>query len=166
MRLRRILKHLATPARVVHRAFPERIWEAVESAVREAEQAHAIELRVVVEARLPLVGLLRGQTARERAIELFTLLRVWDTEHNSGVLIYVQMADRKIEIVADRGINAKVKQAEWDAICGRITQTFREGRFEDGAMLGISEIGALVKAHIPPPQGGDARELPDKPLVL
>ncbi len=150
----------------MHRAFPPRVWEAVESAVREAEQAHDIELRVVVEARLPVVRLLRGETSRERAIELFTLLRVWDTEHNSGVLIYVQFADRKLEIVADRGINAKVEQSEWNAICGRITQAFREGRFEDGAMLGISEIGALVKTRIPPPRGPHPDELPDKPLLL
>ena len=166
MQLRRILRHLATPRRVVNRAFPQRVWEGVESAIREGEQAHEMQMRVVLEAGLSLDALVRGQTSRERAIELFSLLRVWDTEHNSGVLIYVQFADKKIEIVADRGINARVQQAEWDAICGRIAQAFRQGRFEEGAMLGISEIGALIKSRVPPRVGARRDELPDKPVLL
>ena len=165
MRLPRIFKHLKTPSRVVHRAFPQRTWNAVESAVREAEQAHNIELRVVVEARLPLVGLLRGQTSRQRAIELFTLLRVWDTEHNSGVLIYVQFADKKIEIVADRGINAKVAQASWDGICRRMEAAFSHGQYEQGALAAIDEVTALLARHFPP-SVINPNELPDRPMVL
>ena len=150
MRLPRILRHLITPHRVIDRAFPQRVREVVEAAVSEAEKTHEIQLRIVAEAGLPLRSLLRGEIPRVRAIELFSRLRVWDTEHHSGVLIYVQMAGRKIEIVADRGINAKVKQAEWNAICRRITHAFREGRFEEGAMVGIREVTELIKQHIPP----------------
>ena len=150
MRLPRLLRHLVTPQRVIDRAFPQRVREAIEVAVSEAEKTHEIQLRIVAEAGLPLGSLLRGEIPRARAIELFSRLRVWDTEHNSGVLIYVQMADRKIEIVADRGINAKVKQAEWNAICRRITREFREGRFEDGAVVGIRELTELIKQRIPP----------------
>ena len=137
MRLPRIFRHLFISHWVINRVFPQRVQETIEAAVSEAEKTHEIQLRIIAEAGLPLASLLRGQIPRERALELFSLHRVWDTEHNSGVLIYVQMADRKIEIVADRGINAKVKQGEWNAICGRITRAFRDGHFEDGAMLGI-----------------------------
>lgn len=97
-----------------------------------------------------IAALVRCETPRARAIELFSRLRIWDTEHNRGVLIYVQMTDRKMEIVADRGINAKGKQAEWNAICRRVALAFREGRFEDGAMLGIRDVTELIKQHIPP----------------
>ena len=166
MNLGRILRHFGTTRRDVRRAFQQRVWDAVEQAIREAEPAHDIQLRVVVEAGLPLHALLRSQSPRQRAIELFARLHVWDTEHNSGVLIYVQFADKKIEIVADRGINAKVQQAEWDAICAHIVQAFREGRFEEGAMMGINEVGALVKSHIPAPTGSRPDELPDKPLLI
>ena len=148
--LRRILRHLATPAYKVGRAFPPPVQSAVEAAVRNLETSHDVVLKVVAEANLPLPAIVRGQTARQRAIELFSLLRVWDTERNCGVLLYVQLADQRIDIVADRGIDAKVEQAEWDAICSRIAAAFRDGRFEEGAMLGIREISALIMTHVPP----------------
>jgi uncharacterized membrane protein len=163
---RRIWKHLTTPRRVVARAFPDPVWQTVESAVANVERLHDVELRVVAEAGLPLANLLQGQTSRGRAIELFTLLRVWDTEHNCGVLIYVQMADRKIEIVADRGINARVAQAEWDRICGLIVAAFRGGNFEEGTIIGIREITELVRKHVPARGDPPANELPDRPLVV
>jgi uncharacterized membrane protein len=108
---------------------------------------------------------LRGQSARERATEVFSNLRVWDTAHNSGVLIYVQLVDRRIEIVADRGINAKVPQPEWDAICRRMEAAFRESRYEGGALTAIGEITALLARHFPP-HGDNPDELSDKPVVL
>lgn len=164
--LKRIFKHALVTRRAVIRAFPPHVGEAVEAAVRELERTHDVEIRVVAEAGLSLEALLRGETSRARAVELFSRLRVWDTEHNCGVLIYVQMADRAIEIVADRGIFAAVKQAEWEAICGRIAQTFREDRFEAGTMLGIREITSLIARHIPPRRAGQRNELPNTPEVL
>lgn len=149
-KLMRIFRHIVTSDGIVERAFPASTRAAVESTVAELEKTHDVFLKVLAEARMPLAALLQGQTARQRAIELFSQLRVWDTEHNCGVLIYVQLADRQIEIVADRGINAKVTQEEWDAICNRIVEQFRQGRFEEGAMLGVREIKELLATHIPP----------------
>ena len=102
---------------------------------------------------------------RERAIEVFSRLRVWDTAHNRGVLIYIQLVDRDIEIVADRGINAKVEQREWEEICHRMESAFRAGRFEAGALEGIREITALLARHFPP-RDTNPDELPDRPVVL
>lgn len=98
-------------------------------------------------------------------MELFSRLRVWDTEGNSGVLIYLLLADRQVEIVADRGIHAKVGGEAWEAICGRMEQAFREGRFEEGVTAGIKEIGTLLATHFPP-QGANPNELSDQPVIL
>ena len=166
MNLRRILKHLSIPQWIVRRAFPAQVAQVVERAVRAAESAHDVELRVVVEGGLPLGSLLRGTSSRERAIELFSILRVWDTEKNTGVLIYLQFVDRRIEIVADRGISARVRQQEWDAACAAMANEFREGRFEQGTLAGIEYLTALLKKHLPPPLAGDRDELPDAPIVI
>jgi len=166
MKLLRTFKHLAIPHWVVRRAFPARVAQAVERAVRAAETAHDVELRVVVEGGLPLASLLRGTSSRERAAELFSNLRVWDTENNTGVLIYLQFVDRRIEIVADRGISARVRQEEWDAACAAMADEFRAGRFEQGALAGIEQVAALLKKHLPPPPAGDRDELPDAPIVI
>lgn len=162
----RLCKHLAMPHWTLRRAFPRRAGDAVEQAVRAVEKAHDVELRVAIEGGLPLAALIAGHSARERAIELFSQLRVWDTAANTGVLLYVQFADRKIEIVADRGIAARVSQAEWDAVCRRIAAEFRERRFEAGALAGIAAIAGLLKARVPPPPAGDRDELPDRPTLL
>lgn len=165
MKLKRILKHLLAPHWVINRAFPARALRAIEDAIRISERTHDGELRFAVEAGLHLWPLLHGRTPRQRAIEVFSQLRVWDTEHNSGVLIYVQLIDRRIEIVADRGINAKVGQQEWDAICRGMEQAFRERRFGEGTIRGIQEITMLLARHFPP-RGAYPNELPDKPMVL
>jgi len=163
--LTRIVRHLLTPHWFVYRAFPQRALKRFERAIAESEKAHSGEIRFAAEAGLDLLPLLQGVTPRGRAHEIFARLRVWDTEHNSGVLIYVQVVDRKIEIVADRGISAKVDQRQWNEICGRIEQAFRERRFEEGAMEGIREVGVLLARHFPAsPLNPD--ELPDKPVVL
>jgi uncharacterized membrane protein len=123
-------------------------------------------LKVAVEGGLLPAALLRGVTSRERAVDLFSQLRVWDTENNTGVLIYVQFADRKIEIVADRGISARVRQEEWDAACAAMAKAFRAGRYEQGALAGIEHVSALLAQHLPPPPPGDRDELPDEPVVI
>ena len=165
MKLKRIVKHLFAPHWIVNRAFPRRALNAIEHAIRTSEKSHDGELRFAVEASLHPLPLMRGQTARHRAHEVFSGLRVWDTEHNSGVLIYVQTVDRSSEIVADRGINAKVAQHEWDATCKRMEYAFRAKRFEEGALSGIKEITALLARHFPP-RDGNPNELPDRPVVL
>lgn len=161
----RVLRHLVTPGWVARRIFPRAILGRIEEAIRTSERAHDGELRFALEAGLPLATLLAGLTPRERAVEVFSRLRVWDTERNSGVLIYLQLVDRDIEIVADRGIAAQVPQATWDAICGRMEQAFRSGRFEQGVLEGIREITGLLARHFPP-RGANTDELPDRPALL
>ena len=116
-------------------------------------------------AALPVAVLRRSSTVRARAIDIFSELRVWDTEENTGVLIYLQLIDRDFEIVADRGISAKVAQAEWDAICRRMENEYKAGLFEAGTLAAIAEITALLTRHFPP-LGDNPNELSDKPVVL
>ena len=165
MSFARMARHLVLPDWIVRRAFPAATLDRIEAAIRDSEKAHDGELRFAAEGGLDLLPLLRGVTPRERAVEVFSQLRVWDTQHNSGVLIYVQLVDHDIEIVADRGINAKVKQSEWDAICRHMETAFRAGRFETGILEGIREITALLATHFPP-RDLNPDELPDRPIVL
>ena len=165
MDLARIFRHLVTPGWLVHRSFPRPVLARIERAIRESEQSHDGELRLAIEAGLPAVVLMRGITPRQRAREVFGQLAVWDTEHNSGVLIYLQLVDHSIEILADRGIAAKVDQATWDTICRRMEEAFRAGSFEAGTLRGITEITALLAAHFPA-GGSNPNELPDRPVLL
>jgi len=163
--MKRIVKHLFTPDWIVRRAFSRGALRRIETAIKRSEGGHRGELRFAIEAALELLPLLKGVTPRRRALELFSQLRVWDTEENSGVLLYLQLVDRDIEIVADRGISAKVRQEEWDAICRRMESAFRARRFEDGVLEGVGEITALLTRHFPA-RGANPDELPDQPIVL
>lgn len=164
-RFGRVLRHLAAPPWAVKRAFPARALAAIEAAIRESEQQHRAELRFAAEAGLDLIPVWQGESARQRAVEVFSDLRVWDTEENSGVLIYVQLVDRKVEILADRGISARVAQSEWDAICRDMEQAFRRGDFESGAIAAIQRVGGLLATHFPA-RPDNPNELPDRPVLL
>ena len=165
MKLKRILRHLLTPDWVGRSAFSRAALQRIGEAVRASEREHMGELRFAVETGLELHALLRGLSARARAEEVFARLRVWDTEHNSGVLIYVQLVDRRIEIVADRGVSVRVAQSEWDAICRGMESAFRERRFEKGTLEALDRVTRLLAKHFPP-RGENPDELPDKPVVL
>jgi hypothetical protein len=165
MQLARALRHLVIPDRAALRPFPASALDRIEQAIGVSERSHGGELRLVLEANLNPWDVLRGRSARERALELFSLLRVWDTEQNSGVLIYLQMVDHRIEIVADRGISRVVRQEEWDAICRRMEEAFRAGRFEAGAIEAIGEVTQLLNRHFPS-SGANPDELPDRPVVV
>ena len=165
MDLARLLRHLATTSTRVRRAFPASALRSVEQAIAASELSHAGEIRFVIEGSLDGLPLLRGQTARERAIEIFARLHVWDTEHNTGVLIYVLLADRRVEIVADRGIHAKAGTESWSEICRGMETHFVAGDFGRGAVLGIEAATQLVTRHFPLTPG-DRNELPDAPLLL
>jgi hypothetical protein len=165
MDFKRIMRHLIAPQWLVDRKFPAATMRAIEAAIRDSERVHHGELRFAVEAGLNLWLLLHGRTPRARAIEMFSQLGVWDTENNSGVLIYVQVVDRRIEIVADRGINARVEQREWEAIARRMETAFRAGRYEGGTLEGIREITMLLARHFPPCDA-NPDELPNAPVVL
>ncbi len=161
----RWIKHLFLDDFAVQRAFPRSALKAIESAIARQEQRHRGELRFVVEGGLPLMPFLARRTAHERAIDLFSQLRIWDTEDNAGALIYLLLADRRVEIVADRGIHARVGAAAWDAICREMQSAFAAGRFEAGAILGVEAISDLIATHFPP-GGENPNELPDTPVVL
>jgi uncharacterized membrane protein len=158
-------RHLAIDQWHVRRAFPRASLAAIRAAVTQQESRHAGQLRFAVEGGLPFGRLLRGQSARARAMECFAALGIWDTEHNNGVLIYLLLADSRVEIVADRGIHARVGAAAWEAICGEMQRGFAAGQFESGVINGVSAISDLLAAHFPPDTSG-GNELPDAPVVL
>jgi uncharacterized membrane protein len=165
MGLKRIMQHLSSGRTAVRRVFPSRTLDAIERAIRETETQHDGQIRFVVEAALDSAPLLAGQSARERALEVFSELRVWDTEHNNGVLIYLLLADRDVEIVADRGIHAKLGAEIWEAICRDMEAAFRNRQFEAGVLAGIRAVGEHL-AHNFPARSGKTNEIPDKPVVL
>jgi len=165
MHWKRALRHLFTDQWSVRRAFPAQAMRAIRNAIEAQERRHGGELRFAVEASLPLRSLWRGQAAHERAVELFGQFRVWDTEQNNGVLIYLLLADKSVEIVADRGIHRKVGDAAWEGICRDMRQAFAQRHFERGARLGIVAISDLLAAHYPP-AAVQRNELPNEPLVL
>ncbi len=165
MKFLRLLRHLATTRWSTRRHFTPQVREAIGQAVRECESRHEGEIRFVVETALDLPELWHDLPPRQRALQLFGLLGVWDTEHNNGVLIYVLMADRVVEIVADRGIAARIAPAEWQAVCRQMEHHYREGRFSEGSVVGVLGVGALLGRHFPGSRGG-GQELPDQPVLL
>jgi uncharacterized membrane protein len=165
MKLKRLFRHLLMPHWRVRNAFPARTLRAIESAIRACEATHAGEIRFAVEGALHPLALLGNQTARDRAIQVFSQLRVWDTEHNNGVLIYLLLADRVVEIIADRGVHARVGGEGWEEICRKMEVAFRAGRFEQGALDGIHQVGKHLARHYPSP-GQGKNELPGGPVVL
>jgi uncharacterized membrane protein len=165
MSMERIARHLMATRWMVKRAFPRDTLTAIDKAIKASEAMHCGEIRFAVEGALHIEPLLRGQTARERAIDVFSQLRIWDTEHNNGILIYLLLADRDVEIVADRGVDAKVGPEEWEKICRKMEAAFRQADYEGGVVGGIQEVTRHLVAHFPP-IGGDRNELPDNPLVL
>lgn len=166
-KLARIWRHRWIDEAEVRRALPEAAMQRLAGRVAASERRHSGEIRVCVEAGLPMSYLWRHAPARERAVMLFGKLRVWDTAHNNGVLVYLLLAEHAIEIVADRGIHSQVDAAEWAAMAQRMSAAFREGRFEDGLTQALEEISALLVEHFPLGEGEvDVNELPDEPVVL
>ena len=165
MGIKRIGKHLIANRWRVRRAFPRLALGNIEKAIKASEARHEGQIRFVVEGALDGRPLFTNQSPRARAIDVFSRLRVWDTAHSNGVLIYLLLADRDVEIVADRGIDAKVGKAAWEKICKTMELEFGARNFERGALKGIAEVTALLVAHYPS-SGPHRNELPDKPLVI
>ena len=159
----RTLKHLLTPDWVARRAFPPRTLRAIEHAIQDSEKKHEGEIRFAIEAGLSPAHL--RISTRARAQQVFAQLGVWDTEDNSGVLLYVQLVDRRIEIVADRGIAQRVAQAEWNVVCRAMEQAFKQNQYEAGALAAVRAVTEILARHFPA-RPGDRNELPDKPVVL
>ena len=165
MCIKRIGKHLLAHRWRERRIFPPIVLAAIEAAIKAGEATHSGQVRFVVEGALDGAPLFRNQPARERALDVFSQLRIWDTAHNNGVLIYLLLADRDVEIVADRGINAKVGAEGWEKICREMETQFRAGNFEGGVIRGIEAVSRELATHFPV-QGPGPNELPDAPVVM
>jgi uncharacterized membrane protein len=165
MRVARTLRHLFATRWGAHRRFTPRVLAEIERAIAEVESRHAGELRFAVEMALDLPHLWHDLPSRRRAVEVFGLLGVWDSAANNGVLIYVLLADRTVEIVADRGIAERVLPAEWDAVCREMQDHYRAGRWAEGSLAGVRAVGRLLAMHFPGERGGH-NELPNQPVLL
>ena len=165
MTFKRFVKHLLMTRWQVARAFPRSTLNAIEGAIKASETAHVGEIRFAVEGALDGSPLFNGQSARERAIDVFSQLRVWDTQHNNGLLIYVLLADRAVEIVADRGIHDKVSSSEWNQVCRQMEAAFKRSNYESGVVAGVQAVTRHLTAHFPASGRGE-NELPDAPVVF
>lgn len=161
----RLIRHMSATAAAGRRAFPSATLRLIEQAIAEGETLHRAEVRLIVEPSLTAGEVLRRTTSRERALALFAQYGIWDTEENSGVLVYINLADHKVEIVTDRGIGKKVQAEEWRALCQDMTSGFRRGVFLESTLAALAKINALLQQHFPD-DGSLANQLPNRPLML
>ena len=172
-KLKSLLRHLWLDASDAQRVIAPDVLLRLTQRVAASEHRHSGQLRICVEAALPMSYLWRlssnvtlAQLIRQRAVMLFSKMRIWDTEHNNGVLIYLQLAERAIEIVADRGVSQHVSPQEWQTMTLRMGAAFSSGRFEDGLTQALEEVSALLVTHFPATAGAQRiDELPNEPVV-
>lgn len=164
-RLARALRHWKSSAADGRRAFPSDSLAAIGGAITEGERSHRGELRLIVEASMPFDAIWADVSNRQRALALFAEHGVWDTEDNCGVLIYVNLAEHKVDIVADRNVNRKIDGATWQAVCRTMTDGFARGQFHDSTMAAVAQVNELLRLHFPA-DGARANELPDAPIMM
>ena len=164
-RFSRLLRHLFTSSASGRRAYPQQALAEIATAIAAGEASHRGELRLIVEAALPFELVWAGLTNRQRALSLFAEYGVWDTEDNCGVLIYVNLAERAVDIVADRAIGRKIDAATWQAMCATMTTGFANGEFRASTLAAIEHANSLLREHFPA-TGARLNELPDSPLML
>jgi uncharacterized membrane protein len=165
MSIKRIGRHLLEHRWRVRRIFPPQALAEIERAIKAGEATHSGQVRFVVEGALDGAPLFNDQSARERALDVFSHFRIWDTAHNNGVLIYLLLADRDVEIVADRGIDAHVGPGGWEKISAEMEADFKAGNFQAGVIRGIEAVSRQLAAHFPPHVPA-RNELPDTPVVM
>jgi uncharacterized membrane protein len=165
-RPQRVLANLFGGWFQLRQRFPSALLDELADAVTAGERDHLGEVRFALESRLPLRAVLAGVDARLRAQAVFAQLRVWDTEENTGVLIYLLLSEQRIEIVADRGIARRVAQPQWDAICLRMRDAFARAQWREGSLAGIEAVHALLREHFPADDRPNPDELPDRPILL
>ncbi len=165
-KIKRYIRHLFSTPRSVHQHFSKTAFANIENAIAKSERLHSGQIRFVVESALHPYALWQNITPKMRALELFASLGVWDTAQNNGVLIYLLLADRDVEIVGDRGIHGYVGLQGWETICHQMEQQFRKGQFESGVISGINQISVIMQQHFPSVDMDRSNELPNSPLVL
>lgn len=161
----RLIKHLSTTTASGRRAFPEATLKAIEEAITEGEKRHRAEVRVIVEPALSALAVLNRMSARERARELFAHYGIWDTEENCGVLVYINLADHQVEIVADRGVGRTIAAQDWQAICRTMTQGFARGDYHNSTLAALAQLNALLQKHYPD-DGSTRNQLVNRPVIL
>lgn len=164
-RASRIWRHIITDHTDARRVLAKADLDRIEASIAQGERLHRGQLCLAVEPALPLSRVFRGVTPRERALEVFGLMRVWDTDENCGVLVYLLLADRDVEIIADRGIHRIVGETAWQEICATMEASFRQGRFGRGIDAGVASINALLARHFPRTDAGP-NELGNRPRIL
>jgi uncharacterized membrane protein len=165
MALARLLRHLLIPGWWARRVFRAVDRAAIHEAIKASERLHRGELCLAVEGPLPLRVSLRGTPARSRAQQLFARFGVGETREASGVLIYIQLLDRRVEILADRGIAERVGQVEWERICHEMEAAFRQGAYRRGTLEAIDRATRLLSLHFPA-RRDNPNELDDRPRIL
>jgi uncharacterized membrane protein len=166
MDIARLIRHGLVTGWQVRRAFPDTCLQAITQAIRQSESQHAGQIRFAVEGALEPRALWHGQSARDRAIEVFSQLRVWDTQHNNGVLVYVMLADQAVEIVTDRGIHACTRTHDWQHICRDMESAFARAQYQTGAVRGIEAITEMMRGQFPLQGHPPEPELADQPVML
>ena len=165
-RWQRSAAHFLWTWRSLRSRFPPALLDELATAIAADERRHLGELRLAIESHLPPLAAWRGLNASARAREAFARLRVWDTEHNNGVLVYVLMAERRVEIVADRGLAARVTEADWAPVCAAMAAAYARGDWRGGSLAGVRAVGDLLTVHFPSGGAPRAGELPDRPVLL
>jgi hypothetical protein len=163
--LARIFRHLTTTSLTGRRTFPLHTLKAIQTAIAQGEAQHRAEVRLIVEPSLTLWDVIGGLHTRERARELFSHYRIWDTEENCGILIYINLADHKVEIIADRTATRAIPSSDWQSVCHTMTQGFARGDFHDSAIQALAQLSTLLKTSLPA-TGANPNELSNRPIVL
>ena len=161
----RALKHLRGTPATARQAFPAAALKAIEAAIADGEAIHRAEVRLIVEAALTPGMAYQGVTNRERARELFAQYGVWDTEDNCGVLIYINLAEHQVDIVADRHVGRRITPEQWQAICRTMTAGFAQGNYHDSTVQALGELNSLLQHHFPA-TGERGNQLPNEPILI
>ncbi|MES2077006.1 MAG: TPM domain-containing protein [Pseudomonadota bacterium] len=157
-RCARAWRHLRSSTGAGRRAFPPATLAAIEAAIGAGEQRHRAEIRLIVEAALPLAAAFDNVSNRARARQLFAQYGLWDTEENCGVLVYINLAEQAVDIVADRN-------ADWQEVCARLTGGFARGDFHHSTLAALEQLNALLQQHFPA-DGARPNQLPNDAIIL
>ncbi|CAN5139036.1 TPM domain-containing protein [soil metagenome] len=163
--IKRAMRHLFTTTATGRRAFPADSLKAIQKAIAKGESTHRAEVRLIVEPALGFRDAWSGMTSRQRARGLFAHYEIWDTEENCGILIYLNLADHKVEIISDRGVGRMIDAEQWRAVCHTMTKGFSQGEFHDSTIAGIEQLNGMLTAVLPD-QGAAPNQLSNRPILL